>query len=136
MKFPISNDALDDRIAFVGTAGSGKTYNACAAVERLLERKARVVIIDPLGAWWGLRLSADGKKPSPFPVVIFGGRHGDLPLTEHAGALIGALAKTITDRISDSAVEARRELQNFLRENPDAMHYDTWREAYISGAKP
>jgi hypothetical protein len=51
-------------------------------------------------------------------------------------ASIGALAKTITDRISDSAVEARRELQNFLRENPDAMHYDTWREAYISGAKP
>jgi hypothetical protein len=89
MGFPISNDALDDRIAFVGTAGSGKTYNACAAVERLLERKARVVIVDPLGAWWGLRLASDGKKASPFPVVIFGGRHGDLPLTEHAGALIG-----------------------------------------------
>jgi hypothetical protein len=30
--------------------------------------------------WWGLRLKADGVKPA-FPLVIFGGAHGDLPLT-------------------------------------------------------
>lgn len=29
-----------------------------------------------LRAWYGLRLSADG-KPSPYPVVIFGGLHAD-----------------------------------------------------------
>lgn len=89
MKHPIPNAALDDRLFFGGTAGSGKTYNAGSAVERLLSKKARVVIPDPLGVWWGLRLSADGKKPSGHDVVIFGGPHGDLPLTEHAGALIG-----------------------------------------------
>lgn len=89
---PIPNAALDDRLGFIGTSGSGKTYNAGGAVERLLQKKARVVVIDPLGVWWGLRLDADGKRPSPFDVAIFGGPRGDLPLTEHAGALIGETA--------------------------------------------
>ena len=86
---PFPDIALDDRLFFGGTAGSGKTYNAMGRVERLLAKGARVVIPDPLGVWWGLRLSADGKSPSGYDVVIFGGPHGDLPLTEHAGALIG-----------------------------------------------
>ncbi|WP_398470463.1 hypothetical protein [Tardiphaga sp.] len=89
MSYPIPKDALDDRLAFVGTAGSGKTYNAGTGVEMLLHRAARVVIADPLGVWWGLRLRADGKTPSPFNVVIFGGPHGDIAINEHAGALIG-----------------------------------------------
>src|SRR3954453_11888035 len=41
--------ALDDRIAIVGTAGSGKTYTAKGFVERLLDAGARVTIVDPLG---------------------------------------------------------------------------------------
>jgi len=86
---PIPEEALDDRLAFVGTAGSGKTYNAGSCVERLLAAKARVVVIDPLGVWWGLRLKSDGKRESSFNIPIFGGTHGDLALTEHAGALIG-----------------------------------------------
>jgi hypothetical protein len=32
---------------------------------------------------------ADGKTPSEFPIIIFGGEHGDLPLNEHAGSLLG-----------------------------------------------
>lgn len=89
MAHPIPKEALDDRLAFVGTAGSGKTYNAGSGVERLLAAKARAVVIDPLGVWWGLRLKADGATASGFDIPIFGGTHGDLALTEHAGALIG-----------------------------------------------
>jgi len=40
-------DALDDRIAIAGTAGSGKTYAAKGFVERLLDSGARVAIVDP-----------------------------------------------------------------------------------------
>ncbi len=87
--YPIPNAALDDRLAFLGIGGSGKTYNAGGAVERLLERKARVCIVDPLGVWWGLRLTSSGKEPSGFDVVIFGGPHGDFPLTEASGTLLG-----------------------------------------------
>lgn len=89
MKFPIPLEALDDRLGIVGTAGSGKTYTAMLLEERVLDRKGRVIHVDPLGVSWGLRLMADGKKKSPYNIVIFGGPHGDLPITEHAGALIG-----------------------------------------------
>ena len=95
--YPIPNAALDDRLGFIGTSGSGKTYNAGAAVERLLRRRARVVIVDPLGVWWGLRLLSNGKTQSPYDVAIFGGPHGDLPLNEHAGALIGETAATMAE---------------------------------------
>lgn len=90
---PIPLAALDDRLGFVGTAGSGKTYNAGSGVERVLSMGGRVVIPDPLGVWWGMALAADGKTPAPWRdkqrLVIFGGEHGDLPLNEHVGALIG-----------------------------------------------
>lgn len=86
---PIPADALDDRLGFVGTAGSGKTYAAGTAVERLLSDGARCVIIDPLDVWWGLRLLADGVTPSKFNVVVFGGAHGDMPINEHSGAILG-----------------------------------------------
>lgn len=88
MTYPIPTAALDDRLGFVGTSGSGKTYAAGTAVERLLSSKAKVVVVDPLDVWYGLRVRANGKEQA-FPVVIFGGAHADLPLTEHAGALIG-----------------------------------------------
>ncbi|MDB5606690.1 MAG: hypothetical protein JWP25_3590 [Bradyrhizobium sp.] len=98
MRHPIPREALDDRLGFIGTSGSGKTYNAGTAIEILLGvHKARVVIIDPLGVWWGLRLLADGKKDSNFNVVIFGGGHADLPLNEQAGALIGETAATMAE---------------------------------------
>lgn len=87
--YPIPTAALDDRLAWIGTSGSGKTYNAGGGVERLLISGARCVIVDPLDVWWGLRLMPDGEAPSPFTLPIFGGSRGDLPLNENAGALIG-----------------------------------------------
>ena len=64
--FPIPDAALDDRLGFVGTAGSGKTYNSGTGVERVLNSGGRVVIPDPLGVWWGLGFNADASAPSPW----------------------------------------------------------------------
>jgi hypothetical protein len=83
-------DALDERIAIVGTAGSGKTYAAKGFVERLFETGAHVTIVDPLGVWWGLRASADGAAPG-YPVVVFGGRHADVPITADMGTALGRM---------------------------------------------
>jgi hypothetical protein len=83
-------DALDDRIAIVGTAGSGKTYAAKGFIERLLESGARVAVVDPLGVWWGLRAGADGSAPG-FPVIVFGGRHADVPIAAETGGALGRL---------------------------------------------
>jgi uncharacterized protein len=69
--------------------GSGKTFGAGTCVERILADRGRVIIPDPLGVWWGLRQMADAKSPSPYEIVIFGGTHADLPITPHAGAIIG-----------------------------------------------
>ena len=96
MTLPIPAAALDDRLAFIGNSGSGKTYAAGVAVEQAMARGHRAVIVDPLGVWWGLRLGADGRARG-FPVVIFGGAHGDLPLTEGAAALIGETAATMAE---------------------------------------
>lgn len=127
MSFPIPNAALDDRLAFVGTSGSGKTYAASSSVERLLGRHARCVIVDPLGVWWGLRLDNDGKAASPFNVVIFGGAHGDLPLTEHAGALIGETVATMAESciVDLSGLATKSAERRFMLAFLDAIYRKT-----------
>lgn len=52
--------------------------------------KIPIVVLDPTGAWYGLRSSIDGKSDG-FPVVIIGGSHGDVPMDEHAGKIIADL---------------------------------------------
>ena len=83
--------ALDERLAIVGTSGSGKTYAAKGLVERLLDEGARVCVVDPLGVWWGLHAGPDGSGPGPHAVVVFGGAHADVPLTPGMGAALGHL---------------------------------------------
>ena len=85
--------ALDGRFAIVGTSGSGKTFGAKGLVERLMDHGGRVCVVDPLGVWWGLRAGADGVSPG-YPVVVFGGRHADIPLDAGMGAALGQLVGT------------------------------------------
>lgn len=70
--------------ALLAKRGSGKTYTAAVLAEEMLKAHIPIVAIDPTGAWWGLRSSADGKGPG-YPVVVLGGEHGDLPLAEDSG---------------------------------------------------
>jgi len=89
---PVS--ALNERVAIVGTSGSGKTYAAKGLVERLMDRGGRVCVVDPLGVWWGLRAGVDGAAASGYPVVVFGGRHADVPLKATMGSALGQLVGT------------------------------------------
>ena len=84
----------DDRLAIVGTSGSGKTYAAKGLAERLMDGGGRVCVVDPLGVWWGLRTAADGTSPSPYPVTVFGGRHADVALDPGMGVTLGRLVGT------------------------------------------
>lgn len=68
----------------LGKRGSGKTTTASVFAEELLKANLPLVIVDPTGAWWGLRSSKDGKRDG-FPITILGGDHGDVPLEETAG---------------------------------------------------
>ena len=86
--------ALDGRLAIVGTSGSGKTYAAKGLVERLADGGGRVCVVDPLGVWWGLRAGADGGEAGGYPVVVFGGRHADIPFDDGMGEALGRLVGT------------------------------------------
>lgn len=122
-RYLIPLEALDDRLGIVGTSGSGKTYGAGTAVEKLLHRKSRVINFDPLDVWWGLRLQPDGKGQG-FPVVIFGGAHADLPINAHAGALIGeTIAKTSESCIVSTALLGRKaDERRFMLACLDALY--------------
>ena len=82
MRYPISNATLDaGDVAILGRKGSGKTYTAKGLVERLIKRGRRVIVIDPMSIWWGLRLAADGVAAG-LPVLVVGGEHADIPLAD------------------------------------------------------
>lgn len=89
--------------AVVGIRGSGKTVTASVIVESLLEVAHQIIILDPTDVWWGLKSSADGSAPA-YPVVVFGGPHGDLPLEPGMGPAL-----------ADFAVEQRHSIILSLR---------------------
>ncbi len=111
---PIPNAALDQPLCIVGTVGSGKTYAAKSAVERLLDEGRRVIIVDPTGVWHGLRTMADGTPG--FPVVIFGGEQADVPVSPDAGAVLGELlaGDQVTQAIVDVSDMTGGERTRFL----------------------
>ena len=86
----LSDDIVTKTIAILAQRRKGKTYSASVIAEEMVSAKIPFVVLDPTGAWWGLRSSADGKKPG-LPVVILGGQHGDLPLERGAGKFIADL---------------------------------------------
>ena len=77
--------------AILGIRGGGKTYSGQVLAEGMLDAAAQIVVLDPIGAWWGLRLAADGVMPG-YPIAVLGGEHGDGPLDPDSGA---ALAEAI-----------------------------------------
>lgn len=83
-------DAVTQTFGIIGRRGSGKTHTASVLAEELIGAALPTVVMDPLGVWWGLRSSADGKHAG-LPVTILGGVHGDVPLEQTAGALIADL---------------------------------------------
>ena len=83
--FPL--EAVTETIAILAKRGSGKTYAAAVLVEEMVKAGLPVVVVDPIGVWWGLRSNAQGDGPGLL-VVIFGGDRADLPLGENMGAAI------------------------------------------------
>lgn len=113
--------ALEQHIAILGKTGSGKTYAAKGVVERILTDGGRVCIIDPTGAWHGLRSSATGKSAG-FPVVIFGGSHADLPLGgAHGEAIAEIIGTSSTPAIIDTSLMRVGERTRFFADFADAL---------------
>lgn len=92
LPFPAA-DAATQVYAFMGRRGSGKTFAAGRLVEELLDAGHQVVVLDPVGVWYGLRLAKDGHRPG-FPIPVLGGQHGDIPLSPAGGATVAKLVAT------------------------------------------
>ena len=86
--FSLPLDLVTSTQAILARKRSGKSYTASVEAEELLAHKQQIAAIDPTGAWWGLRSSADGEGPG-YPVMVFGGDHADAPLEPHAGRMLG-----------------------------------------------
>ena len=88
--FALPRITVRKRLAIIASQGAGKSYLSMVMVERMVEDGHPVVVIDPLGVYWGLRSSADGTGPG-LPILILGGPRGDLPLDATAGRLVADL---------------------------------------------
>ena len=86
----LPNDAVTQTLACIGRKGAGKTYLASLLAEQMLSIHAQVVIIDPVGNWWGLRVAADGKSKGK-DIFIAGGEHGDVPVLPETGSRFAKL---------------------------------------------
>ena len=129
-KFSLPLEFVTSTQAVLARKRSGKSYTASVQAEELLTAKQQIAVIDPTGAWWGLKSSADGKSAG-FPVVVFGGEHADVPLESTAGEI---LARTLVEQrfsaIFDLSLmginEAIRFVTSFCNElfrvNRAAMH--------------
>lgn len=122
MKSLLPAESLKHHMAILGKTGSGKTsVSKAAVVEPDLTAKERVAIIDPTGAWWGLRLAADGKRPG-FPAYVFGGRHADYPLLgSHGETMADVIGTTNTPAILDTSLMRTGERTKFFTDFADAI---------------
>lgn len=80
-------EALTRTFMLLGQRGTGKTSLGVVMTEEFSTASLPFVVVDPLGVWWGLRASLDGKGEG-LAVLIFGGEHGDVPLEPTAGAVV------------------------------------------------
>lgn len=68
--------------------GAGKTNASRLMAEQMFHAGYPFVAVDPVGSWYGLRAGRDGSKRGGLDVFIFGGKHGDVPLTRESGELV------------------------------------------------
>lgn len=103
--FALPSDAVTQTFAILARKGAGKTYTGAVLTEELVKAGLQVVVLDPLGAWWGLRAAANGKDAG-LPVTILGGEHGDIPLETTAG-------KVVADLVIDNPASIVLDLSDF-----------------------
>lgn len=123
--FAPSIEIVTQKLGWIGTTGSGKTYGASKLAELLWEAHAQFVAIDPVGVWYGLRLAKDGKKPSTVTIPIFGGLHGDVPLEHTSGALVADLVvdRTLSLIIDISQFEYDTQKARFAADFADRFFF-------------
>jgi hypothetical protein len=106
--FSLELDAALQKFAILGISGSGKSCTASVMAEEMCKSGLPWIALDPVSVWWGLRATKNG-TPSGYPVVVFGGDHGDLPLEKGSGAKIAeALVSENVFAVIDLSLESKK----------------------------
>ena len=91
---PIPARAVIDSGAILGKKGAGKSSVARVIFEHEVDVGHRCCFIDPMGDAAGIRLNPDG-TPSRFQnVIILGGPHADIAISDDDGGRVGKLVGT------------------------------------------
>jgi hypothetical protein len=122
-------DAATQTFAFLARRGAGKTYACGKLAELLLGAGVQVIVLDSVGNWYGLRISADGKGPG-FEVPVLGGLRGDIPLEETGGALV---ADTLVDTGSPCVLDISQFSKSARQRFATAFAERLWRRKKAEG---
>lgn len=126
----LSLEAVTETFGILAKRGAGKSNAAVVMAEQMFDHGLPWVAIDPKGDWWGVRSSMDGTGPG-LPVLVFGGRHADVPLESAAGRVVADLVAAervtcILDVSLMSKADQRRFLADFAErlytQNTDPLH--------------
>lgn len=124
-------DAVTQTFAILAMRGVGKTHTASVFAEELSEAGLPFVVLDPTGAWWGLRASADGKKDG-YPVTILGGDRGDVPLEEGAGKIIADLvAEKAPSLVLDLSLLSKGAMRRFVADFAERLYEKNRRPLHL-----
>lgn len=77
-------------LVIYGAKGMGKTNLGGVLCEAFAGVGLHFVVLDGLDNWWGLKFGADGKSDG-LPVLILGGRYGDIAITPNDGVVCADL---------------------------------------------
>jgi hypothetical protein len=116
-------EAITQTFAILAKRGVGKTYTASVFVEEIIKAKLPVVVVDPIGVWWGLRAAADGVSAG-LPIVIAGGDHADVPITPGAGEAVARLV--VEENLSlviDLSTFRKGEQHQFMTDFAEALYH-------------
>lgn len=97
-------DAVTSTFVVYGGKGMGKTNLGAVLVEEFAAKGLRWSALDPMGVWWGMRHSADGKGDG-VESLILGGAHGDIPIEPTGGAVIADL---VVDETANVIIDISR----------------------------
>ncbi len=126
----LPDETVTQTIAVLAKRRAGKSYLARRLAEQLHHARQQIVIVDPKGDWWGIRSSADGKRPG-LPIVIIGGERGDVPLEVHAGEVVAKLI--VVERVSallDLSLLRKKEVAVFMADFLEHLYRLKARERY------
>ncbi len=108
-----ADETVTQTFGILAKRGAGKTYTAAVMVEELLKVGHQVVVVDPLGVWWGLRAGAGGQGEG-HPIIVLGGDHGDVPLEETGGELVADLAGDGVSVVLDLSHFRKNQARRFM----------------------